>query len=266
TLLEEAAARIDAALDSELTLEEAPLAVSVATLARRERKLFDGLVSFDGRIDKTPPAPLDVGPLRRRLRRAILDHEGGPFPLSVRDGVLRFGDEEVGAAAAPAPAGVARSDDEPPEVKRALDLRETAPDPGLAAFLLVKAVDEALFFYLEPRLRGHELVERARSLPQRPGKRNAVRPEAVHRPVAGWDDTEAARAAEKLAARRAGPEWARIPRGAYVLRLFLSDDDELAADLLSLGRALRRLEKGEAVDGTDAPAERALANLIGLLG
>ena len=92
-----------------------------------------------------------------------------------------------------------------------------------------------------------------------------VRPEAVARPVAGWDAQEAARAAERLAARRGGPEYARVPKGAYLLRLFYSEDDTLAADLLALGPALRRMEKGEATPGTGPAAERALRGLFGLL-
>jgi hypothetical protein len=151
-------------------------------------------------------------------------------------------------------------------VKRALDLREAAPDPALKDFLLVKAVDEALFAFLSPRLAGHELEARARALPRGGGKRGAVRPEQVARPVKGWDTQEAARAVERVVARRAGPEWARLPRGAYLLRLFYSEDDALAADLLALGPALRRMEKGEAVEGTEPLAARALAGLLGLLG
>ena len=77
---------------------------------------------------------------------------------------------------------------------------------------------------------------------------------------------EAARAVEKLAARRIGPEWARVPRGAYLLRLFFSENDALAADLLALGPALRRMEKGEEALGTVPRAERALRGLLGLLG
>ena len=84
--------------------------------------------------------------------------------------------------------------------------------------------------------------------------------------VLGWDTQEAVRLAEKLAARRLCPESARLPKGAYLLRLFLSEDDALAADLLALGPALRRMEKGEEVEGTGPRAERALLSLLGLLG
>jgi hypothetical protein len=57
-----------------------------------------------------------------------------------------------------------------------------------------------------------------------------------------------------------------VPKGAYVLRLFYSEDDALAADLLALGPALRRMEKGEGAAGTGPAAERALRGLLGLLG
>jgi len=162
--------------------------------------------------------------------------------------------------------GVPRSPLEPPEVKRALDLRETAPDAALKEFLLVKAVDEALFAFLAPKLGTHELESKARAVPRRPGKRAPVRPEAVARPVAGWDGQEAARAVERVADRRAGPEYARVPKGAYLLRLFYSEDDVLAADLLALGPALKRMEKGEVAEGTGPAAERALRAMLGLLG
>ena len=77
---------------------------------------------------------------------------------------------------------------------------------------------------------------------------------------------EAARTAERVADRRAGPEYARLPKGAYLLRLFYSEDDTLAADLLALGPALKRMEKGEGAPGTGPAAERALRGLFGLLG
>ncbi|MHC4163503.1 MAG: hypothetical protein ACYSUM_15350 [Planctomycetota bacterium] len=263
--LEEALDTVDAALQAECALEEPAALSSLATLARRERDLFAPFADFEGRIEEAAPGRVERGRVRRALRRALLEHECGPFALSVdRHGVLRFRDFEFATEAVA--AGLARAPHEPPEVKKALDLREAAPDAALRDFLLVKAVDEALVALLAPQLRGHELPERARALPQRPGKRFAVRPEAVRRDVAGWDAQEAVRLAEKLAARRLGPESAHLPKGAYLLRLFLSEDDALAADLLALGPALRRMEKGEAVAGTEAAAERALRGLLGLLG
>ncbi|MCK6459380.1 MAG: hypothetical protein L6Q95_05740 [Planctomycetes bacterium] len=276
-ILEEAERDIDAALKAECHLEEKPALVSLSGLARRERDLFAPLVTFEGRIEDTPPGLVEHGRIRRALRRALLAHGTGPFRLEVaKDGTLAFDTPAATPDAAPLQAafraekgeaaGVPRSPLEPPEVKRALDLRETAPDQALKDFLLVKAVDEALLAFLEPRMRGHEIEEKARALPRRPGKRAVVRPEAVARPAAGWDVQEAARIAERAADRRAGPEFLRVPKGAYLLRLFYSDDDTLAADLLALGPALRRMEKGEAVEGTGPAAERALRGLLGLLG
>jgi len=261
-LLEEPLALIEAALRSEGRYEEEPVLVSLSAIARAERKLFEPLVDFEGRIEESPAGLVDRGGVRRALRRAILEHDGGPFELRVSaKGVLRFGDLEYAAEA----AGEAwqRSPDEPEEVKRVLDMREAAPDPALRDFLLVKAVDEALFACVAPRIGA--LAERARALPHRPTKRFSVRPEAVRRDVEGWDDSEAARVVDRMAARRAGPDWARLPRGAYVLRLFLSEDDALAADLLALAPALRRMEKGEEVGGTGARAERALRALLGMM-
>lgn len=266
--LEEALAMAEAALQAECVLEEPATLTSLAALARRERDLFGSFLDFSGRIEEGPAGLVEHGRVRRALRRALLEHaEGGQgaFALGVdKDGVLRFLDFEFAAEAAA--AGLARVPQEPPEVKKALDLREAAPDDALKDFLLVKAVDEALFALLAPQLSGHELPERARALPQRPGKRFSVRPEALRTDVSGWDTGEAARLVEKLAARRLGPEAARLPKGAYLLRLFLHADDALAADLLALGPALRRMEKGEAVAGTAEPAERALRSLLGLLG
>lgn len=264
--LEEVARLTDAAIDAEMALEETPQVASLSGLARAERDLFQPFREFEGRIEDAPPGTVDRGPICRALRRALLEHEEDrPFRLSVsKDNVLRFSDLEFRAEAAG--EALPRVADEPPEVKKALDLYETAPDPGLRDFLLVKAVDEALFALLSPRLGEVALVEQARALPRKPGKRFHVRPEAVQRPVDGWDPVEAARAVEKLASRRIGPEWARLPRGAYVLRLFSSDDDGLAADLLALGPALRRMEKGEAVAGTGERAGRALRKVLGLLG
>jgi hypothetical protein len=264
--LEEAARDIEAALKAECRLEEPPAVVSLSILARRERDLFAPLVTFEGRIEDSPPGMVEHGRVRRALRRAVLGHPGGPFRVeATKDGALRFGEAEFRAAAAEA-KGVPRSPLEPPEVKRALDLHDAAPDPALKEFLLVKAVDEALFAFLGPRLGSHELEGRARAVPRGGGKRGAVRPEQVARPVAGWDVQEAARAVERVADRRAGPEWGRLPKGAYLLRLFYSEDDALAGDLLALGPALRRMEKGESVPGTGPAAERALRGLLGLLG
>jgi hypothetical protein len=263
--LEEALDVVEAALKAECALTEPASLSSFSALARRERDLFRSFLDFEGRIEEAPAGRVEHGRARRALRRALLEHEGGPFAISVdRNGVLRFLDFEFATEAVA--AGLARAPDEPPEVKKALDLREAAPDAALRDFLLVKAVDEALFALLAPQLAGHELPERARALPQRPGKRLAVRPEAVRKGVAGWDTQEAVRLVEKLAARRLGPESARLPKGAYILRLFLSKDDALAADLLALGPALRRMEKGEAVPGMEEAAERALQSLLGLLG
>ncbi len=273
--LEEASRDLDAALKAQCLLAEPPALLSLSALARRERDLFAPLVTFEGKIEDTPPGMVEHGKVRRALRRAILEHPGGPFQLKVsKDGHLHFEtppsaqDKYVVFRAEQAAAtGVPRSPLEPPEVKRALDLRETAPDPALKEFLLVKAVDEALYAFLAPRLRSHELEGKARAVPRRPGKRMVVRPEAVARPaVAGWDLQEAARAAERVADRHAGPEYARVPKGAYLLRLFYSEDDTLAADLLALGPALRRMEKGEGAPGTGPAAERALRGLFGLLG
>lgn len=273
--LEEAGRDLDAALKAQCLLEETPALLSLSALARRERDLFAPLVTFEGKIEDIPPGLVEHGKVRRALRRLILLHEGGSFLLEVtRDGTIRAATRAGGLdvqhllfrAEKAAATGVPRSPLEPPEVKRALDLRETAPDPALKEFLLVKAVDEALFAFLAPRLRSHELEERARAVPRRPGKRMVVRPEAVARPVAGWDVQEAARTAERVADRRAGPEYARVPKGAYLLRLFYSEDDTLAADLLALGPALKRMEKGEAAPGSGSAAERALRALFGLLG
>ena len=265
SLLEEVTRRTDAAIAVECRLEEPTVVMSLATVARAERDRFSPFVDFEGRIEDCPPGEIDRAQLLRTLRRAVLDHEGGPFPLSVsKQGVLRFGEFEFRAEAVA--EGVARSPHEPPEVRKALDMREGVPDPALADFLLVKAVDEALFALLSPRLAEPSLVEKARALPRKPGKRLNIRPEAVRRPVEGWDEAEAARGAEKVAARRLGPDWARLPRGAYILRLFFSENDELAADLLALGPALRRMEKGDEVTDVAPGAERALGGLLGLLG
>ncbi len=289
SFLEEAGRDLDAAVKAQCLLEEKPALVSLSALARRERDLFAPLVTFEGKIEDTPPGLVPHGHIRRVLRRAILGHVTGPFRIDVsKDGTLTFDvapPPELAAmvatdtGAAPllrqqlafraenaAATGVPRSPLEPPEVKRALDLRETALDPALKEFLLVKAVDELLFAFLAPKLKSYELEEKARAVPRRPGKRAAVRPEAVMRPVQGWDAQEAARAVERAAERRAGPEYARLPKGAYLVRLFYSEDDTLAADLLALGPALRRMERGEAAPGSGRAAERALRGLLALLG
>lgn len=264
-LLEEAAQLVGAALDADLQIEETPILLSLSTLAERERELFAPLMEIEGVIHEAPPGMIQRGPVRRELRRALLDHGKGAFRLEVdRDGTLRFLDREYVAEVVS--EGIPRSPHEPPEVKRVLDMHEGTPDEALRSFLLVKAVDEALAALLTPMLSGSALLEKARSLPTRPGKRLAIRPEAVRRRVEGWDDAHALRAAEKLAARRLGPDAARLPKGAYLLRLFLSEDDRLAADLLALGAALKRMEKGEEAPGSDERATRALRSLLGLLG
>jgi len=97
------------------------------------------------------------------------------------------------------------------------------------------------------------------------GKRQAVRPEAVRRDVAGWDEAEAARAADKLATKRAGPEWARVPKAAYPWHLFGGLDPSLAADLIALGPPLRAMEKGQDAEGVRGPARRAWSSLAGML-
>ena len=48
-------------------------------------------------------------------------------------------------------------------------------------------------------------------------------------------EQEAARLVEKLAARRLGPDAARLPRGVYLFRLFISDDDDLAGQHAGVG-------------------------------
>ena len=193
-LLEEVGRLIDAALKAEGVLEEPPVLLSWTALARREKEMFAPFLEFEGRIDECPAAMIDRGAARRAVRRALLDHDpaSGAFRLAVtKDGVLRYGDTEV-AAPAP-PQHLARSPAEPPEVKKALDLREAAPDEGLKDFLLVKAVDEALFAFLAPRLGRPELSEKARLLPRHPGKRGGVRAEAVRRDVAGHRSAAASR-------------------------------------------------------------------------
>ncbi|MHC4932386.1 MAG: hypothetical protein ACYTGV_09385 [Planctomycetota bacterium] len=264
-ILEEVQRSIDAALKAECQLEEPEAMISLSTIARSERKLFEPFVTFEGEILDAPPGMVDRGRVRRALRRALLEAAEDPFHLEIDGkGTLRFGEFEYRTEGAS--DALVRSPHEPPEVRRALDLREGTEDESLQDFLLVKAVDEALAAVVTPELQGHGWSERARALPRRPGKRAGVRPEAVDRPVEAWDKQEAARGADKLASRRIGPDWARLPKGAYLFRLFLSNDDRLAADLLALGPVLRRMEKGEAVEGERERAERALRGLLALLG
>ena len=179
------------------------------------------------------------------------------------NGIMRY----AGTAVAVEPIGdeLERSSNEPAEVARVLDMREGTDDDALRGFLLVKAVDEALIAVLKPRLSAPGLAEQARALPTLPGKRHTVRPEAVQHDVAGWDEGTAARLAGKLAARRLGLDAARLPKGAYLLRLFVSESDALAADLFWLATALRRMEKGEDVEDAQPRALRALNGLMGLL-
>ncbi len=263
--LEGAARAVAAALAAQCLLEEAPSLVGLGALAEQEKERFAPFLSFSGRVASSPPVLLARSALLRSLRRAILDRVGGTLEITLgRDGVLRFAGREF-SGPAPGP-GLARSGAEPPEVKRALDLRDANQDPALRDFLLVKAVDEALFALLGPRMGQPALLAAARAFPTKPGKRGTVRPEAVRSKAAGWDEAEAARAVEKLAERRAGPEWARLPRGAYLVRLFVKEDDALTEDLLALGPVLRRMEKGVGVTGEGERAERALRGLLGLLG
>ena len=202
-------------------------------------------------------------PKCRRCR--ALSGTAGPFALETdRQGNLRFGEFEFSAE--PVKDEVFRGRSEPPAVKQALDMREATDDDALRDFLLVKAVDGALAALLAPHLGSGEWLSRVRAMPRRPGKRFVVRPEAVRRPVEGWDEQEAARLVEKLAARRLGPDAAQLPRGVYLLRLFLAEDDTLAADLLILGQALRRMEKGEEPVDSGTVRERAARSLRALLG
>jgi len=266
--IEEVAQVVEGAMKAGAVPREEPVMVSLAALANAEKDLFGPFVKFAGEIRESTQGMARRGELRRALRRALLDHyqeeEEGPFSLEVADGILRFGEMAVGVEVVG--GELERSANEPREVAQVLDMRDGTDDCALRSFLLVKAVDEALFAVISPRLATPALAEQARTLPVRPGKRRVVRPEAVTRAVAGWDVAEAARLAEKLAARRLGPDAARLPKGAYLLRLFVSNSDGQASDLLRLSTALRRMEKGEEVEDTDTVALRALRGLLGMLG
>ena len=270
-LLDEPSRMLAAALKVELLQEEPDVRVGLGPLIEEEKELFEEFLEFDGKIEHPAPVAVPRGLLLRTLRRALLDHEVGPFRLAVaKDGTVEFGEhtfvpgdasDEIDEEQADLP----RSSNEPSDVKQALDLFAVSDDESLKDFLLVKAVDSALLHILAAKLGSHEWVQKARELPHLPGKRQGVRPEAVLRPVEGWETKAAQRAVDRLAARRAGPELGRIPNGAYVLRLFWLEDDRLAADLLALGPAMKRLERGETVEGVRQHAERAWKSLAGLL-
>ena len=271
-LLEEPTQKLDAALRVELLLEEPPVRMGLGPFAESEKELFEEFLEFEGEIAQPPPTLAPRGDLLRHLRRALLEHEEGAFKLSVTaDGKMEFGeflfDSADGAEAAEEQSGgpLPRSANEPKDTKQALDLFEISDDEGLKDFLLVKAIDAALPTILAPKLGGNEWLDKARALPHRPGKRQGVRPEAVQQPVEGWDIKTAQRAADRMAARRAGPEWAKLPNAAYLIRLFWLDDDALAADLLALGPALRQMEKGETVEDVRDRAERVWRAVSGLL-
>ncbi len=268
-LLEEVQVRVLAALENEGRLPEDIAVLGLTSLAGDERELFAPFLEFTGELAAARPGQIDAGHVRRRLRRAILEHiehGEGPFEMTVDgDGTLRFSTFEFRAEPVLGGGKFKRSAHEPPEVKKVLDMRDQAPDEGLADFLLVKAVDEALLAVLQPHLAGNALPTKARAFPRRPGKRFSVRPEAVTLDIPGWDSEMAARGVEKVAARRAGPEWARLPKGAYLLRLLLGADDPLTTDLLALGPALGRMQKGEAVPDTRKRAETTLHALLSRL-
>ncbi|MEE8105762.1 MAG: hypothetical protein V3T86_09535 [Planctomycetota bacterium] len=267
--LEKVETLVQAALKAESRLEETPEAVNLTALAKHERNRFKRFFDVTGDIHTAPTTVLLRDPVVRALRRAMLDHEWGtPFELSVSaDGELTYtgGDQSVDTRGEAITAEIPRSENEPAEVKKALNMREATNDEALRDFLLVKAVDEALAAVLAPRFREPAMTQRARTYPRKPGKRGGVRPESVAAKAEGWNAEDAARAIEKLADRRIGPEWARVPKGAYLLRLLVHEDDDLAADLLALGPALRQMERGEPVEDTADVAARALMGLIGLL-
>jgi len=275
-LLDDPAKMLAAALKIELLQEEPDVRVGLGKLMEEERELFEDFIEFEGTIEHPAPVLVPRGLLLRTLRRALLEHESGPFKLSVaKDGTVDFGEhqfvpgdhssepeaEEDEDDEAPLP----RSSKEPSDVKQALDMYAVSDDEALKDFLLAKAVDSTLLFLLSSKLGSHEWVQKARDLPRMPGKRQAVRAEAVIRPIEGWETKAAQRAVDKLAARRAGPELARVPNGAYLMRLFWLEDDRLAADLLALGPAMKRLERGETVEGVRSHALRAWKSLAGLL-
>jgi len=270
-LLEEPSKLLAAALTVELLQEEPDVRLGLGRLIDEEKELFEEFLEFEGTIEHPPPVLVPRGLLLRTLRRSLLDHENGAYRLSVsKDGTVEFGEHSFQPGdGADEPedddAELPRSANEPAEAKQALDLYAVSDDESLKDFLLVKALDAALLFLLAQKLGSHEWVQKARDLPHMPGKRQGVRPEAVLRPVEGWDTKAAQRAVDRLAARRAGPELARIPNGAYMLRLFWLEDDRLAADLLALGPVMKRLERGESVEGVRQRAERAWKTLAGLL-
>ncbi|MEM8882601.1 MAG: hypothetical protein AAGD14_00860 [Planctomycetota bacterium] len=266
-LLEAPARTLQTALDVELLMEEDDLAFGLGALAEAERAHFDELLAFEGTIRSPAPRPVPLGALRRALRRAMLEHEEGPFHLAVTDaGRLEFGDQWFDAEGEPVEQEeLPRSVNEPRETKQALDLFLASPDEALKDFLLVKAIDAGLLALLGPKLGTHAWVTAARALPRRPGKRAGVRPEAVQRDLPGWDPEEAARGADKLANKRAGPEWARLPKAPYCYHLFGGADDALTTDLLTLGPALKRMEKGETVEDIRPVALRVWRTLAGSL-
>ena len=265
-LLEDVSRMIDAALAVELDLQEEDISYGLGSLAQAERANFELLMEFEGKMRTPPPRKIPFGPIRRALRRALLDHEEGPFHLTVtKQGVLEFGDQAYDPGGAPVAKGLPRSVNEPAATKQALDLFAASDDEGLKDFLLCKAIDAALQAHVVPQLGSHAWINRARMLPKGAGKRAGVRPDKVRMPIEGWDEAEAARAADRLAAKRAGPEWARIPKAAYPMRLFGMEDDELTADILALGGPLKAMEKGEAVEGVRPVAERVWAKVAGLL-
>ena len=269
-LLDEPARKLEAALRVELLQEEPPVRMGLGPFAESEKELFEEFFEFEGAIAQPPPVLAPRGDLLRHLRRALLDHEEGAFRLSVTaDGKMEFGEFLFDPDETDQPEGVEealpRSANEPVETKQALDLFEVSDDEGLKDFLLVKAIDAALPTIMAPKLASNDWLDQARALPHRPGKRKLVRPEAVQRPVEGWQIQDAQRAADRMAARRAGPEWAKIPNAAYMLRLFWLEDDDLAADMLALGPAMRRMEKGETAEDVRERALRVWTAVSGLL-
>jgi hypothetical protein len=260
-LLEEVDRDLKVALKTELRSTEEPASGSYAPVVRREAELFRPFVEIELKLEPAAPRSIRRNEARRALRRALL--QGGRLRISLdAEGTLRFLDREFRAEGGAPQGALPRSADEPPEVRRALDLHDAAADEGLREFLLAKAAEEAAAALVLPRLGSNEWLARAREFPRKEGKRGAVRPESVSAKAAGWDAAEAGRFVEKLADRRAGPEWARLPKAAYPIRLLLIEEDPLAADLLALGPALRRMEKGERAPGSTEAALRALRRLL----